>query len=196
MWCVWCFPQAVHASGERLETLSFDVGCQDEQSMNLSSKWCLHTYQLMPHHRLLLKHEQLHSVLIFTFLLPHPSIHPRGGHIPSNKFFALQLASAHFKGAASVAFFSENPRELLTSKLSKTKSFEYFPINLRLTLTFFSQCSHCLNNWISPLRPSCLAFCSVKDLSNSFPKDHSRFKTERPFSAKVHFYISLLGCVI
>lgn len=124
----------------------------------------------------------MHSFLISAFLLPYPAVHKE---VTSPlKIFALQLTSAHFKVAASVTFFLENPRELLTSKLSKTKSFEYFPINLRLTLAFCFQCSQYLNNWISSLCPSCLAFGSIKDLSNSFPRDHSGFKTERPFSAK------------
>lgn len=124
----------------------------------------------------------MHSFLISAFLLPYPAVHKE---VTSPlKIFALQLTSAHFKVAASVTFFLENPRELLTSKLSKTKFFEYFPINLRLTLAFCFQCSQYLNNWISSPCPSCLAFGSIKDLSNSFPRDHFGFKTERPFSAK------------
>lgn len=170
-------------------TLSWDW---DEQRMNLSSESSYLSIYATPQISFEARAVAQLSHLHFPAA---PSSCPPGGHIVS-QFFALQLTPAHFKGAASVTFFSENPRELLTSKLSKTKPFEYFPINLRLTLTFFFQCSHYLNNWISSKCPSCLAFGSIKHLSNSFPRDHSGFETVRSFSAEFTYNIALLGCVI
>lgn len=48
----------------------------------------------------------------------------------------------------------------------------------------FSSRSHYFNNWISPACLSFQALWIIKDLSYSFPKDYSGFKTQRPFSAK------------